>query len=185
VLSVWVLSVWVLSVWVLSINRPWVLSMWVLSTHTVSLVYWLSPQRMSYIYTWNVCSKCVRKLQQRPHTTQRHTPHDIPHTTYDIHHMTYHIPHTTYGIRLNDIHHMTYHTPHTTYHIRHTTQEPAVPSVSFAEYCLFHRALLQKRPIIWRSLLIVATPYTYMYICECCIFIYQSVNVIYLQMKCV
>jgi len=31
--------------------------------------------------------------------------------------------------------------------------------VSFAEYRLFYRALLQKRPIIWRSLLIVATPY--------------------------
>jgi len=32
--------------------------------------------------------------------------------------------------------------------------------VSFAEYRLFYRALLQKRPIILRSLLIVATPYT-------------------------
>jgi len=30
--------------------------------------------------------------------------------------------------------------------------------VSFAEYCLFYRALLQKRIIISRSLLIVATP---------------------------
>jgi len=30
--------------------------------------------------------------------------------------------------------------------------------VSFAEYRLFYRALLQKRPTIWRSLLIVATP---------------------------
>ena len=30
--------------------------------------------------------------------------------------------------------------------------------VSFAEYCLFYRALLQKRPIFLRSLLIVATP---------------------------
>ena len=29
----------------------------------------------------------------------------------------------------------------------------------FAEYCLFYRALLQKRPIILRSLLIVATAY--------------------------
>jgi len=33
--------------------------------------------------------------------------------------------------------------------------------VSFAEHSLFYRALLQKRPIIWRSLLIVATPYIY------------------------
>ena len=33
--------------------------------------------------------------------------------------------------------------------------------VSFAEYSLFHRALLQKRPVILRSLLIVATPYQY------------------------
>jgi len=32
--------------------------------------------------------------------------------------------------------------------------------VSFAEYTFFYRALLQKRPIILRSLLIVATPYT-------------------------
>jgi len=31
--------------------------------------------------------------------------------------------------------------------------------VSFAEYRLFYRALLQKRPVIWRSLLIEATPY--------------------------
>ena len=31
--------------------------------------------------------------------------------------------------------------------------------VSFAEYRLFYRALLQKRPIILRSLLIIATPY--------------------------
>ena len=31
--------------------------------------------------------------------------------------------------------------------------------VSFAEYSLFYRALLQKRPIILRSLLLVATPY--------------------------
>jgi len=30
--------------------------------------------------------------------------------------------------------------------------------VSIAEYSLFYRALLQKRPIIFRSLLIVATP---------------------------
>jgi len=30
--------------------------------------------------------------------------------------------------------------------------------VSFAEYSLFYRAFLQKRPIISRSLLIVATP---------------------------
>ena len=31
--------------------------------------------------------------------------------------------------------------------------------VSFAEYRLFYRALLQKRPIILRSLLVEATPY--------------------------
>ena len=36
--------------------------------------------------------------------------------------------------------------------------------VSFAEYRLFYRALLQKRPIILRSLLIVATPYVRVYI---------------------
>ena len=34
-------------------------------------------------------------------------------------------------------------------------------SVSFAECHLFHRALLQKRPIILRSLIIVATPCTH------------------------
>ena len=33
--------------------------------------------------------------------------------------------------------------------------------VSFAEYSLFYRALLQKRPVILRSLIIVATPYQY------------------------
>ena len=35
--------------------------------------------------------------------------------------------------------------------------------ISFAEYRLFYRDLLQKRPIILRSLLSVATPYT----CKC------------------
>ena len=34
--------------------------------------------------------------------------------------------------------------------------------VSFAVYSLFHRALLQRRPIILRRLLIVAFPYTYL-----------------------
>ena len=47
---------------------------------------------------------------------------------------------------------------------------------SFAEYNLFYRALLQKRPIILRSLLIVATPYldfhwvTHSSTCTCDIF---------------
>jgi len=31
--------------------------------------------------------------------------------------------------------------------------------VSFAEYRVFYRSFLQKRPIILRSLLVVATPY--------------------------
>jgi len=35
--------------------------------------------------------------------------------------------------------------------------------ISFAEYHLIYRALLQKRPVILRSLIIVATPY----VCEC------------------
>ena len=34
--------------------------------------------------------------------------------------------------------------------------------VSFAEYTLFYRALLQKRPIVSRSLLIEATPYVHL-----------------------
>jgi len=34
-----------------------------------------------------------------------------------------------------------------------------------AEYSLFHRALLHKRPIILRSLLIAATPYLIAYLC--------------------
>jgi len=36
---------------------------------------------------------------------------------------------------------------------------PLKSYVSFAEYRLYDRALLQKRPIIFRSLPIVATPY--------------------------
>ena len=51
--------------------------------------------------------------------------------------------------------------------------------VSFAEYRLFYRALLQKRPIIVRSLLTIATPYMHLdlhmytfvnhaYVCEIC-----------------
>ena len=35
--------------------------------------------------------------------------------------------------------------------------------VSFAEYRLFYRDLLQKKPTIWRSLRIVATPYTWVW----------------------
>jgi len=39
--------------------------------------------------------------------------------------------------------------------------------VSFAEYRFFNRALLQKRPIILRSLLIVATPYGFCLLAYC------------------
>jgi len=50
--------------------------------------------------------------------------------------------------------------------------------VSFAEYSLFYRALLHKRPTVFRSLLIVATPYhqwatpplaprMHVYVCVC------------------
>jgi len=41
-------------------------------------------------------------------------------------------------------------------------------NISFAEHSLFYRALLQKRPIILRSLLIVATPYVYMCVAGRC-----------------
>jgi len=39
--------------------------------------------------------------------------------------------------------------------------------VSFAEYHLFYRALLQKRPTILRSLQVVATPYYVLYATHC------------------
>ena len=39
--------------------------------------------------------------------------------------------------------------------------------VSFAEYRLFYRALLPKRPTILRSLLVEATPYMCMHMCVC------------------
>jgi len=45
--------------------------------------------------------------------------------------------------------------------------------VSFAEYSLFYRALLQKTPIILTSLLVVAPPNVYTYIC---IYIYVSLS---------
>ena len=53
--------------------------------------------------------------------------------------------------------------------------------VSFAEYHLFYRSLLQKRPIIWRSLLVAATPYVD---CKCaffclsvtCLHVYRSTH---------
>ena len=41
------------------------------------------------------------------------------------------------------------------------------PYISFAEYSLFYRALLQKRPMLWRSLLIAATPYSSCDVCVC------------------
>jgi len=40
---------------------------------------------------------------------------------------------------------------------------PLKSQVSFAEYRLFYRSLLQKRPIIVRSLLVAATPYKQMH----------------------
>jgi len=39
--------------------------------------------------------------------------------------------------------------------------------VSFAEYRLFYRALWQKRPMILRSLLMVATPYVVCLLARC------------------
>jgi len=53
--------------------------------------------------------------------------------------------------------------------------------VSFAEYSLFHRAPLQKRPVNLRSLLIVATPYVYAYI-QTCIYGWGSWIYIHLYM---
>jgi len=48
--------------------------------------------------------------------------------------------------------------------------------VSSAEYSLFYRVLLQKRPIILRSLLIVATPYMNIKSMICClVLIYQEI----------
>ena len=40
--------------------------------------------------------------------------------------------------------------------------------VSFTEYSLFYRTILQKRPMISRDLLIVATPYNGSYVCIFC-----------------
>ena len=42
-----------------------------------------------------------------------------------------------------------------------TNRSHPMSPVDYAEYRLFHRALLQKRPMILRSLLIVATPYVF------------------------
>ena len=45
------------------------------------------------------------------------------------------------------------------FHALYTVSYQDTAAPLFAEYRLFYRALLQKRPIISRSLLIVATPY--------------------------
>jgi len=42
--------------------------------------------------------------------------------------------------------------------------------VSFADYRLFYRVLLQKRPTILRSLLLVATPYEFLVVSELFVF---------------
>ena len=75
----------------------------------------------------------------------------------------------------------------------------AVATVSFAEYRLFYRSLLQKRPIILSILLTVATPYafdiqshlytdtTYRYThTYTCIHAYTNmvIYVIYIQSRC-
>ena len=55
--------------------------------------------------------------------------------------------------------------------------------VSFGEYRLFYRALLQKRPIILKRLLIVATPYLrYVSSCACktyrmCVHTYTGIDI--------
>jgi len=49
--------------------------------------------------------------------------------------------------------------------------------VSFAEYRLFYRALLQKRPVILRSLLSVATPYEDIDLSDNCLLIFACVCV--------
>ena len=54
--------------------------------------------------------------------------------------------------------------------------------VSFAEYRLFYRALSQKRPIILRSLLIVATPYL-TFICIRYRNMYRNMSVLYKCMQ--
>jgi len=54
--------------------------------------------------------------------------------------------------------------------------------VSFAEYCLFYRTLLQKRPTISRSLLIGATPYVHIHVYSVCICIYTHILCVYVYM---
>jgi len=49
--------------------------------------------------------------------------------------------------------------------------------VSLAIYRLFYRVLLQKRPIILRSLLIVATPFVFVYAVYCIVLTYKYTNV--------
>ena len=49
-----------------------------------------------------------------------------------------------------------------TYNFKEPTNRSHPITESPAEYSLFYTALLQKRPIILRSLLIVATPYAFM-----------------------
>jgi len=53
--------------------------------------------------------------------------------------------------------------------------------ISFAEYRLFYRALLQKRPVILRSQLMVATPYPYVSLLWYCV--YQRERFLFRRLK--
>ena len=56
--------------------------------------------------------------------------------------------------------------------------------VSFAEYRLFYRAFLPKRPMILSILLTKATPYMYIYVCVCVYIQYMYICVcvcVYMQ----
>jgi len=134
---------------------------WVLSN------VWMSHIWMSHVTHMNEC--CQTYDQGMSHVWMSHVTH--MHESYHTYEwvtshmwimtsltcMAWSVHVTSHVTHMNDVHrHVT--------HINniHMGWLRLVGSlkwqVSFAEYCLFYRALLQKRPIILRSLLIVATP---------------------------
>jgi len=146
-------------------------------THIWHTLTYNTHSHITYTHIWHTLTYSTLLLTQYMQQTHHIAPyvfHDryiapyVLHTlTYDTHsHTTPYLSRNTCNRRITS--HPTYST-NLPYHPPFFTQQPPLAYststntllqlwVSFAEHSLFYRALLPKRPIILRSLLIVATP---------------------------
>jgi len=121
-------------------------------------------------YDSNLLARICTNMKRNAHTEGRDSTQHILRNTLNATHSTQHIQRNTVRIcanmKRNRLCSITQDACIVLYQTRqHMVCLPLADSfklqVSFAEYRLFNRALLQKRPIILRSLLMVATPYCF------------------------